>query len=184
MTTRRASHADSWFVFHWFWKRPIIRYSGDARALDKELGDWLRPIPLQVNHLDLYMLQKYPAGALISLYIWLPIEEFSSYCCEKPIWVSFPRTGKMSVLRYFFFKSIRLVWLNQTILTTSVDLWWLIMTFWFWKSWIWPLLSKKTLFTAPSTWPIRRFLVIFEVRIKPSCDHTFTAGPNLMCPSS
>jgi len=34
MTTRRASHADSW-------------YSGDARALDKELGDWLRPIPLQ-----------------------------------------------------------------------------------------------------------------------------------------
>ena len=32
-------------------KRPIaiIRYSGDARALDKELGDWLRPIPLQVR---------------------------------------------------------------------------------------------------------------------------------------
>ena len=44
--------------------------------------------------------------------------------------------------------------------------------------------KKKTLFTAPSTWPIRRFLVIFEVRIKPSCDHTLTAGPNLMCPSS
>ena len=39
------------------------------------------------------------------------------------IWVSFPRTGKMSVLREFFFKSRRLVWLNQTILTTSVDLW-------------------------------------------------------------
>ena len=44
--------------------------------------------------------------------------------------------------------------------------------------------QKKTLFTAPSTWPIRRFLVIFEVRIKHSCDHTLTAGPNLMCPSS
>ena len=26
--------------------------------------------------------------------------------------------------------------------------------------------------------------MIFEVRIKPSCDHTFSAGPNLMCPSS
>ena len=26
----------------------LYRYSGDARALDKELGDWLRPIPLQV----------------------------------------------------------------------------------------------------------------------------------------
>ena len=42
---------------------------------------------------------------------------------DDVIWVSFPRTGKMSVLRYFFFKSRRLVSLNQTILTTSVDLW-------------------------------------------------------------
>ena len=31
---------------------------------------------------------------------------------------------------------------------------------------------------------IWQFLAIFEVRIKPPCDHTFTAGPNLMCPSS
>jgi len=36
MTTRRASHADSW-------------YSGDARVLDKELGDWLHGIPLQAS---------------------------------------------------------------------------------------------------------------------------------------
>ena len=28
------------------------------------------------------------------------------------------------------------------------------------------------------------FWWFFEVRIKPSCDHTFTAGPDLMCPSS
>jgi len=34
MTTRRASHADSW-------------YSGDARTLDRELGDWLRTVPVQ-----------------------------------------------------------------------------------------------------------------------------------------
>ena len=30
----------------------------------------------------------------------------------------------------------------------------------------------------------RRFFKIFEVQIKPSCDHIFTAGPDLMCPSS
>jgi len=34
MSTRRASHADSW-------------YSGDARILDRELSDWLRHVPLQ-----------------------------------------------------------------------------------------------------------------------------------------
>ena len=27
-------------------------------------------------------------------------------------------------------------------------------------------------------------MAIFEVRIKPLCDHTFTAGPDLLCPSS
>ena len=32
--------------------------------------------------------------------------------------------------------------------------------------------------------PIDYFLGKNEVRIKPSCDHTLTAGPNLMCPSS
>ena len=32
--------------------------------------------------------------------------------------------------------------------------------------------------------PIEYFLGKNEVRIKPSCDHTLTAGPNLMCPSS
>ena len=37
------------------------------------------------------------------------------------------------------------------------------------------------LFSTPSFWPHN---AIFEVRIKPSCDYTFTAGPNLMCPSS
>ena len=31
---------------------------------------------------------------------------------------------------------------------------------------------------------IKWFLAIFEVRIKPPCDHTFTAGPDFMCPSS
>ena len=34
---------------------------------------------------------------------------------------------------------------------------------------------------TPSFWPHE---AIFEVRIKPSCDYTFTAGPDLMCPSS
>ena len=50
-----------------------------------------------------------------------------------------PGRGKCP-FNVLFFLSRRLVWLNQTILTTSVDLWWLIMTFWFWKSWIWLLL--------------------------------------------
>ena len=36
-------------------------------------------------------------------------------------------------------------------------------------------------FWTPSFWPHE---AIFEVRIKPSCDYTFTAGPDLMCPSS
>ena len=49
-------------------------------------------------------------------------------CILLHIWVSFPRTGKMSVKRHIFLKSRRLVWLNQTILTASVDLWSLIMT--------------------------------------------------------
>ena len=34
---------------------------------------------------------------------------------------------------------------------------------------------------TPSFWPHE---AIFEVRIKPTCDYTFTAGPDLMCPSS
>ena len=33
-------------------------------------------------------------------------------------------------------------------------------------------------------WPKIKCSAIFEVRIKPSCDYTFTAGPNLMCSSS
>ena len=34
-----------------------------------------------------------------------------------------PGRGKCLFYGIFFFKSRRLVWLNQTILTTSVDLW-------------------------------------------------------------
>ena len=96
------------------------------------------------------------------------------------IWVSFPRTGKMSVLREFFFKSRRLVWLNQTILTTSVDLWWLIMTFSFWKSWIWLLLSKKNTFYC--TLNLTQFSN-FTVTLTLSCYQTWWDGLDLTCPS-
>ena len=95
-------------------------------------------------------------------------------------WVSFPRTGKMSVLREFFFKSRRLVWLNQTILTTSVDLWWLIMTFSFWKSWIWLLLSKKNTFYC--TLNLTQFSN-FTVTLTLSCYQTWWDGLDLTCPS-
>ena len=97
------------------------------------------------------------------------------------IWVSFPRTGKMSVLREFFFKSRRLVWLNQTILTTSVDLWWLIMTFSFWKSWIWLLLSKKNTFYC--TLNLTQFSN-FTVTLTLSCYQTWWDGLDLTCSSS
>ena len=62
------------------------------------------------------------------------------------IWVRFCRTGKMAVLCLIFKKSRRLMWPNQKILTTSVDLCWLIVSSGCWKTWIWPLLSKKTTF--------------------------------------
>ena len=44
--------------------------------------------------------------------------------------------------------------------------------------------EEKILWNALFVGLVRRFLPIFEVRIKPSCDNTFTAGPDLMCPSS
>ena len=49
-------------------------------------------------------------------------------CCQRGggggIYMGqFPQDGENVCFTVFFFKSRRLVWLNQTILTTSVDLW-------------------------------------------------------------
>ena len=72
------------------------------------------------------------------------------------------------------------MWLNQTILTTSVDLWWLIMTFAFWKSWIWLLLSKKNTFYC--TLNLTQFSN-FTVTLTLSCYQTWWDGLDLTCPS-
>ena len=72
------------------------------------------------------------------------------------------------------------MWLNQTILTTSVDLWWLIMTFSFWKSWIWLLLSKKNTFYC--TLNLTQFSN-FTVTLTLSCYQTWWDGLDLTCPS-
>ena len=92
----------------------------------------------------------------------------------------FPQDGENVCFTVFFFKSRRLVWLNQTILTTSVDLWWLIMTFSFWKSWIWLLLSKKNTFYC--TLNLTQFSN-FTVTLTLSCYQTWWDGLDLTCPS-
>ena len=73
------------------------------------------------------------------------------------------------------------MWLNQTILTTSVDLWSLIMTFSFWKSWIWPLLSKNNTFYC--TLNLTQFSN-FTVTLTLSCYQTWWDGLDLTCSSS
>ena len=87
----------------------------------------------------------------------------------------------MSVKRHIFFKSRSLVWLNQTILTASVDLWSLIMTVWFYKSWIWPLLSKNNTFYC--TLNLTQFSN-FTVTLTLSCYQTWWDGLDLTCSSS
>ena len=85
------------------------------------------------------------------------------------------------LLNGIFFLSRRLVWLNQTILTTSVDLWSLIMTVWFYKSWIWPLLSKNNTFYC--TLNLTQFSN-FTVTLTLSCYQTWWDGLDLTCSSS
>ena len=115
-----------------------------------------------------YMLGwLYPTWWLLALLfggLWWTSIIHNSDKTQSEIWKTYgsDSAGRGKCLFYVtFFKSRRLVWPNQKILTTSVDLCWLIMTFSFWKNWIWPLLStKKTLFTAPSTWPNSQILLL------------------------
>ena len=93
------------------------------------------------------------------------------------IWVTFCRTGKMSVFCPFF-KSRRLVWPNQAILMTSFDLRWLIMTCLCLWRWFWPLLSKKTTFYGTLNLTL---FSNFTVSLTLSCDQTFRDGLDLTC---
>ena len=52
------------------------------------------------------------------------------------------------------------------------------------KPFSWPLKKFWSRVGHPLFGLMRLFLAFFEVRIKPSCDYAFTAGPDLMCPSS
>ena len=100
------------------------------------------------------------------------------------IWVSFCRTGKTPVSCPFFWKvepSCDKTWYSRvdfSIVSGKLGLVHQINTSG----------PSVKIFLSPVEHLffslIWHFLAIFEVRIKPSCDHTFTAGPNLMCPSS